>query len=121
VGQGLIGIIADNRGARIGDLYTEFGVNVQDWGCWSWGIVKCGRRMALWIGLEYKEMHCKELATRKRETLSWFSWGGIFGVLVEIPICFNLRSATFIFAWEMIERAKLNEKKWYMNLYRVMW
>jgi hypothetical protein len=30
VGQGLIGIIADNRGARIGDLYTEFGVNVQD-------------------------------------------------------------------------------------------
>jgi hypothetical protein len=30
VGQGLIGMIADNRGVRIGDLYEEFGVNVKD-------------------------------------------------------------------------------------------
>ena len=30
VGQGLIGMIADNRGVRIGDLYEEFGVDLRD-------------------------------------------------------------------------------------------
>lgn len=30
IGQGLIGMIADNRGVRIGDLYEEFGVDVKD-------------------------------------------------------------------------------------------
>ncbi|KAG9242172.1 Swi5-domain-containing protein [Calycina marina] len=30
VGQGLIGMIADNRGVRIGDLYDEFGVGLKD-------------------------------------------------------------------------------------------
>jgi len=30
VGQGLVGMIADNRGVRIRDLYAEFGVDVRD-------------------------------------------------------------------------------------------
>jgi len=30
VGQGLIGMIADGRGVRIGDLYDEFGVGLKD-------------------------------------------------------------------------------------------
>ncbi|KAH8595821.1 Swi5-domain-containing protein [Bisporella sp. PMI_857] len=30
VGQGLIGMIADNRGVRIGELYEEFGVGLKD-------------------------------------------------------------------------------------------
>ena len=30
VGQGLIGMIADNRGLRIGDLYEEYGVGLKD-------------------------------------------------------------------------------------------
>jgi hypothetical protein len=30
VGQGLIGMIADNRGVRIGELYEEFGVDIKD-------------------------------------------------------------------------------------------
>ncbi|PMD24380.1 Swi5-domain-containing protein [Hyaloscypha hepaticicola] len=30
VGQGLIGMIADNRGVRVGELYAEFGVGLQD-------------------------------------------------------------------------------------------
>jgi len=30
VGQGLIGMIADNRGVRIGELYAEFGVGLKD-------------------------------------------------------------------------------------------
>lgn len=30
VGQGLIGMIADNRGVRIGELYDEFGVDLKD-------------------------------------------------------------------------------------------
>jgi hypothetical protein len=30
IGQGLIGMIADNRGVRIGELYEEFGVGLQD-------------------------------------------------------------------------------------------
>jgi hypothetical protein len=32
VGQGLVGMIADNRGVRIGELYDEFGVGLKDWG-----------------------------------------------------------------------------------------
>lgn len=30
VGQGLVGMIADNRGVRIGELYDEFGVGLKD-------------------------------------------------------------------------------------------
>ncbi|KAH9206956.1 Swi5-domain-containing protein [Leptodontidium sp. 2 PMI_412] len=30
VGQGLVGMIADNRGVRIGELYEEFGVGLKD-------------------------------------------------------------------------------------------
>lgn len=30
VGQGLVGMIADNRGVRIGELYEEFGVGLTD-------------------------------------------------------------------------------------------
>jgi len=30
VGQGLIGMIADQRGVRISECYDEFGVNVND-------------------------------------------------------------------------------------------
>jgi hypothetical protein len=30
VGQALIGMIADNRGVRIGELYEEFGVDLKD-------------------------------------------------------------------------------------------
>lgn len=30
VGQGLVGMIADNRGIRIGELYEEFGVGLKD-------------------------------------------------------------------------------------------
>jgi len=30
VGQGLIGMIADNRGVRIGELYDDFGVGLKD-------------------------------------------------------------------------------------------
>ena len=30
VGQGLVGMIADNRGVRIGELYEEFGVGFKD-------------------------------------------------------------------------------------------
>jgi len=30
VGQALIGMIADNRGVRIGELYKEFGVDLKD-------------------------------------------------------------------------------------------
>lgn len=30
VGQGLVGMIADNRGVRIGELYEEFGVKLTD-------------------------------------------------------------------------------------------
>jgi len=30
VGQGLVGMIADNRGVRIGELYGEFGVGLKD-------------------------------------------------------------------------------------------
>ncbi|CZT49731.1 uncharacterized protein RSE6_10615 [Rhynchosporium secalis] len=30
VGQGLVGMIADNRGVRIGELYEEFGVGLRD-------------------------------------------------------------------------------------------
>ncbi|RDL39318.1 uncharacterized protein BP5553_03658 [Venustampulla echinocandica] len=30
VGQGLIGMIADNRGVRVGELYKEFGVGLKD-------------------------------------------------------------------------------------------
>ncbi|QSZ30895.1 hypothetical protein DSL72_000453 [Monilinia vaccinii-corymbosi] len=30
VGQGLLGMIADNRGVRVGELYEEFGVNIAD-------------------------------------------------------------------------------------------
>jgi DNA repair protein Swi5/Sae3 len=30
VGQGLIGMIADGRGIRVGELYEEFGVDLKD-------------------------------------------------------------------------------------------
>ena len=30
VGQALVGMIADNRGVRIGELYEEFGVGLKD-------------------------------------------------------------------------------------------
>lgn len=30
IGQGLIGMIADNRGLRISDLYPEFGLDPKD-------------------------------------------------------------------------------------------
>lgn len=30
VGQGLIGMIADNRGVRVGELYDTFGVGLSD-------------------------------------------------------------------------------------------
>jgi len=30
IGQGLVGMIADNRGVRIGELYEEFGVGLKD-------------------------------------------------------------------------------------------
>ena len=30
VGQGLVGMIADNRGVRLGELYEEFGVGLKD-------------------------------------------------------------------------------------------
>jgi len=30
IGQGLIGMIADNRGVRVSEVYEEFGVDVQD-------------------------------------------------------------------------------------------
>ena len=30
VGQGLLGMIADNRGVRVGELYEEFGVGIAD-------------------------------------------------------------------------------------------
>lgn len=30
IGQGLIGMIADNRGVRIGEIYGEFGVGFKD-------------------------------------------------------------------------------------------
>jgi hypothetical protein len=30
VGQGLIGMIADNRGLRVGDLYKDFGLELGD-------------------------------------------------------------------------------------------
>ncbi|PSS22435.1 hypothetical protein M430DRAFT_137674 [Amorphotheca resinae ATCC 22711] len=30
IGQGLIGMIAENRGVRIGELYEEFGVGLKD-------------------------------------------------------------------------------------------
>lgn len=30
VGQGLVGMIADTRGVRIGEIYGEFGIDVKD-------------------------------------------------------------------------------------------
>ncbi len=30
IGQGLVGMIADQRGLRVGDLYEEFGVDLKD-------------------------------------------------------------------------------------------
>lgn len=30
MGQGLLGMIADNRGVRVGELYGEFGVGIAD-------------------------------------------------------------------------------------------
>ncbi|KAH6681712.1 DNA repair protein, partial [Halenospora varia] len=30
IGQGLVGMIAENRGVRIGELYEEFGVGLKD-------------------------------------------------------------------------------------------
>ena len=30
IGQGLIGMVADNRGVRIGELYDEFGIGLKD-------------------------------------------------------------------------------------------
>jgi len=30
IGQGLLGMVADNRGVRISDVYGEFGVDVKD-------------------------------------------------------------------------------------------